>query len=158
MKDEVLIKGRIRLPRLLEKLSSADAAAEFVKDGMTVGMSGFTLAGGAKSVPHAIARRANSDDFKITLLTGASLGNEVDSALTKAGVMARRSPFQTDRTLRDAINRGEVMYFDISLKSDIWNRKHRSSPGSSGLSCQRAGQCAYTAAGCKMNRIFSTFI
>jgi succinyl-CoA:acetate CoA-transferase len=115
MKDEVLIKGRIRLPRLLEKLSSADAAAEFVKDGMTVGMSGFTLAGGAKSVPHAIARRANSDDFKITLLTGASLGNEVDSALTKAGVMARRSPFQTDRTLRDAINRGEVMYFDSHL-------------------------------------------
>lgn len=115
MKDDVLIQRRIRLPRLLEKLTSATAAAEFVKDGMTVGMSGFTLAGGAKSVPHAIAGRAKIEPFKISLLTGASLGNDVNSALTNAGVLSRYSPFQTDRTMRDAINRGDIMYFDSHL-------------------------------------------
>ena len=115
MKDDVLIQRRIRLPKLLEKLTSAAAAAEFIKDGMTVGMSGFTLAGGAKSLPHAIVRRAETEALKITLLTGASPGNEVNSALTNAGVVARYSPFQTDRNMRSAINRGEIMYFDSHL-------------------------------------------
>jgi len=110
-----VIKGRIRMPKLLEKLASADAAAELVKDGMTVGMSGFTLAGGAKSVPLAIAKRAQSNPLKITLLTGASPSNEVNSALTNAGALSRYSPFQTDRTMRAAINQGEIMYFDSHL-------------------------------------------
>ena len=110
-----VFQRRIRLPHLMDKLTSAEAAAEFVKPGMTVGLSGFTLAGVAKSVPHAIARRTDAKDLKLTLLTGASLGNDVDTALTNAGVLARRSPFQTDRTMRDAINRGEIMYFDSHL-------------------------------------------
>ena len=110
-----VLQKRIRLPKLREKVTSAEAAAEYVKDGMTVGMSGFTLAGCVKSVPHAIARKAVGQPLKISLITGASLGNDVDSALTNAGVLARRSPFQTDRTLRNAINRGEVMYVDNHL-------------------------------------------
>ncbi|MEA5097575.1 MAG: succinate CoA transferase [Burkholderiaceae bacterium] len=114
MKDDVFQK-RIRLPQLREKLTSAAAAAEFVKDGMTVGMSGFTLAGGAKKIPYALAERAKTEPFKITLLTGASPSNEVNRALTEAGVLARYSPFQTDRTMRAAINRGDIMYFDSHL-------------------------------------------
>ena len=110
-----VLQKRIRLPELRKKVTSAEAAAEHVKDGMTVGMSGFTLAGCVKSVPHAIARKAATQPLKISLLTGASLGNDVDSALTNAGVLARRSPFQTDRTLRNAINRGEIMYVDNHL-------------------------------------------
>ena len=114
MKDDVLGK-RLRLPKLREKLMSADEAAKFVSAGMTIGMSGFTLAGSAKGVPHAIARRPDARQLKLTLLTGASLGNDVDSALTNAGALYKRSPFQTDRTMRDAINRGEIMYVDAHL-------------------------------------------
>ena len=110
-----VLQKRIRLPELRNKVTSAEAAAEHVKDGMTVGMSGFTLAGCVKSVPHAIAKKAATHPLKISVITGASLGNDVDSALTNAGVMARRSPFQTDRTLRNAINRGEIMYVDNHL-------------------------------------------
>jgi succinyl-CoA:acetate CoA-transferase len=43
---------------------------------MTVGMSGFTRAGDAKVVPLAIAERAKSEQLKITLMTGASLGSD----------------------------------------------------------------------------------
>lgn len=114
MNRDVLQK-RIRLPKLIEKITSADVAAEYVKDGMTVGMGGFTLAGSVKVVPHAIAKKAATNPLKLSVITGASLGNDVDSALTTAGVLARRSPFQTDRTLRSAINRGEVMYIDNHL-------------------------------------------
>jgi len=124
MKDDVF-QRRVRLPQLREKLMSAATAAEFIKEGMTIGMSGFTLAGGAKVVPRAIASRADANQLKLTLLTGASLGNDVDASLTRAGALARRSPFQTDRVMRDAINRGEIMYFDshLSETGELLRRK-----------------------------------
>ena len=78
-------------------------------------VGGFTLAGSVKSVPHAIVKRAATHPLKISVVTGASLGNDVDSAMANAGIMSKRAPFQTDRTLRNAINRGEVMYVDNDL-------------------------------------------
>jgi succinyl-CoA:acetate CoA-transferase len=113
------LNKRVRLPRLREKVTSAAAAAEWVRDGMTVGMSGFTRAGDAKVLPFALADRARHEKLKITLLTGASLGNDVDKTLTEAGVLARRMPFQADPVLREAINRGEVMYIDQHLSETV---------------------------------------
>ncbi|MEC5215208.1 succinyl-CoA:acetate CoA-transferase [Actimicrobium sp. GrIS 1.19] len=110
---------RIRLPLLRERVTSAAAAAALIKDGMSVGMSGFTRAGDAKEVPLALAERARHEPIRITLLTGASLGNNVDKTLTEAGVLARRMPFQADPVLRAAINRGEVMYVDQHLSETV---------------------------------------
>lgn len=98
---------------------SADQAASLIKDGMTIGMSGFTRAGDAKAVPLAMARRARTDPFKITLVTGASLGKDVDRVLTEAHILQRRMPFQSDPTLRAAINRGEVMFIDQHLSEMV---------------------------------------
>lgn len=98
---------------------SADQAANLIKDGMTIGMSGFTRAGDAKAVPLAMARRAQSDPFRITLVTGASLGKDVDRVLTEAHILQRRMPFQSDPTLRAAINRGEVMFIDQHLSETV---------------------------------------
>jgi succinyl-CoA:acetate CoA-transferase len=110
---------RIRLPALRERITTAAEAAALIKDGMTVGMSGFTKSGDAKEVPLAMAERARHSPFQITLMTGASLGNDVDKLLTEAGVMARRLPFQADPVLRAAINRGEVMYVDQHLSETV---------------------------------------
>ena len=52
---------RIRHPGLRAKITSADQAALLVQDGMTVGMSGFTRAGDCKSVPAALAARAECE-------------------------------------------------------------------------------------------------
>ncbi|MFN7024511.1 MAG: acetyl-CoA hydrolase/transferase family protein [Pseudorhizobium sp.] len=114
-----MIADRIRRPALLEKITTADAAAALIKDGMIIGMSGFTKAGDAKAVPIAMAERAKTDPFKITLITGASLGHDVDRILTEAKILARRMPFQADRTLRAAINRGEVMFIDQHLSETV---------------------------------------
>jgi len=114
-----LYEDRIRLPFLRERITSPGLAATWIRDGMTVGMSGFTRAGDAKVVPLALAERARNDRLKITLMTGASLGNEVDKTLTDAGVLARRLPFQADPTLRAAINRGEVMFVDQHLSETV---------------------------------------
>ena len=40
---------RIRLKSLLDKVVTAEEAARFIKNGMTIGMSGFTLAGEARA-------------------------------------------------------------------------------------------------------------
>jgi succinyl-CoA:acetate CoA-transferase len=110
---------RVRLPSLLGKVMSAADAALLIEDGMTVGMSGFTRAGEAKAVPQALAVRAKHSPLKISLMTGASLGNDLDKQLTEAGVLARRMPFQVDSTLRKAINAGEVMFIDQHLSETV---------------------------------------
>lgn len=112
-------ESRIRLPELLSRVTSADAAAECIRDGMVVGMSGFTRAGDAKAVPLALAERARREPLKITLMTGASLGSDIDRTLAEAGAIARRMPFQADPVLRAAINRGEVMFIDHHLSETV---------------------------------------
>ncbi len=112
-------EDRIRMPALRERVTTAAQAASYIHDGMTLGMSGFTRAGDAKVVPMALAERAAHEHLKITLMTGASLGSDVDKTLTEAGVMARRMPFQADPVLRAAINRGEVMYVDQHLSETV---------------------------------------
>ncbi|SPU68134.1 succinate CoA transferase [Brucella neotomae] len=114
-----MLEARIRNSSLRNKVITAEQAASFIKDGMIVGMSGFTRAGDAKAVPVAMAARAATDPFQITLITGASLGHDVDKLLTEAHILSRRMPFQADRTLRSAINRGEVMFIDQHLSETV---------------------------------------
>ncbi|MGU2291634.1 acetyl-CoA hydrolase/transferase family protein [Pseudomonas aeruginosa] len=114
-----MYRDRVRLPSLLDKVMSAAEAADLIQDGMTVGMSGFTRAGEAKAVPQALVMRAKERPLRISLMTGASLGNDLDKQLTEAGVLARRMPFQVDSTLRKAINAGEVMFIDQHLSETV---------------------------------------
>ena len=110
---------RIRRSDLHNNVMSAQQASLFIKDGMTVGMSGFTRAGEAKAVPRALAERVRENPMKINLMTGASLGNDLDKLLTESGALARRMPFQVDSTLRKAINNGEVMFIDQHLSETV---------------------------------------
>lgn len=110
---------RIRNSNLHNKVMSAEQASLFIKDGMTVGMSGFTRAGEAKAVPRALIEQVKKNPIKINLMTGASLGNDLDKLLTEAGILARRMPFQVDSTLRKAINNGEVMFIDQHLSETV---------------------------------------
>jgi succinyl-CoA:acetate CoA-transferase len=106
---------RIRQPALAGKVMSAEQAATFFRNGMTVGMSGFTRAGDAKAMPRALAERARHEELRLTVITGASLGNGSDGLMAEAGLLARRLPFQVDATLRNKINAGEVMFIDQHL-------------------------------------------
>jgi len=113
------IGARCRLSGWESLKRSAEDAAALIKNGMTVGMSGFTRAGEAKAVPVALAERARQEPLSITLMTGASLGNDLDKQLTEAHVLSRRMPFQVDATLRRAINDGEVMFIDQHLSETV---------------------------------------
>lgn len=118
--------NRIRLESLRDKVMSAEEATLFIKDGMVVGSSGFTKAGDSKAVLPALAERAKSEKIKITLMTGASLGHDTDGKLAEAGALSKRMPFQVDRTLRNKINSGEVLFIDqhLSESAELLHNKN----------------------------------
>ena len=114
MTDRILHAG------LRNRRMSDDNAAALIKPGMTVAMSGFTGAGYPKAVPQALAarmERANEagERFRIRVLTGASTAPELDGVLAKARGMELRLPYQSDPTLRERINAGELDYIDMHL-------------------------------------------
>ena len=118
-------EGRIRCPRLEKKIISAAQAALMIKDGMTVAVSGFTPSGCPKAVPEALARQAREGrNVRVTLLSGASTGDEIDTALSEAGVLARRAPYITSSALRGAVNRGETAYQDGHLGEMAQNARY----------------------------------
>lgn len=123
-----MYRDRIGLKSLWGKVVGAEEAAMHIQDGMTVGMSGFTRSGDAKVVPMALAERASEQPLKITLLTGASLGSDIDKVLAEAHVLSRRMPFQADPALRKAINSGEVMFVDQHLSETVEMLRSRQLP------------------------------
>ncbi len=107
---------RIRSEELKSKIKTADEASQFIKDGMTVATSGFTPSGYPKVVPLALAKRAeNGEKLEITVITGASVGDELDGALARSGVLKRRFPYQTNKNSRNGINDGSIKYMDMHL-------------------------------------------
>jgi acetyl-CoA hydrolase len=101
---------------------TADEAAALVQDKDTVGFGGFTAAGACKVIPLAIAARAQAEHaagrpFKLGVITGASTGKSLDGALAAADAIAWRTPYQSDPTLRKAINEGRTQFFDLHLSA-----------------------------------------
>lgn len=107
---------RIRGQKLKEKIMTPYEASLFIQNGMTIATSGFTPSGYPKVTPLALAERAKAGEkLELTLITGASVGPELDEALTNSGVLVRRYPYQTNETCRNAINSGKVKYADMHL-------------------------------------------
>ena len=109
------ITDRIENRELQKLVRTPEEAAALIKPGMTIGTSGFTSAGYPKAVPLALAERIKKEKFKINLWTGASVGPELDGALSAVNGIAQRLPYQTNSTLRQQINAGDVQYEDLHL-------------------------------------------
>lgn len=104
------------------KYLSAEQAAALINDGDTIGFSGFTPAGAAKAIPTALAARAAAEHeagrpFKVGVVTGASTGDSLDGQLARAEATAWRTPYQSNKFLRKAINSGQTRFFDMHLSS-----------------------------------------
>lgn len=102
-------------------LTAAEAAA-LIKHDDNVGFSGFTHAGCPKVVSVALAGRARAEHaagrpFQIGMFTGASTGDSIDGQLARARAIKFRTPYQTNKDLRAAINAGEIKYYDLHLST-----------------------------------------
>ena len=102
---------------------SAKEAAALINHNDNVGFSGFTHAGCPKVVPVEIAKKAQEEHekgnpFKIGIFTGASTGDAIDGNLARANAVKFRTPYQTNKDMRNAINNVEhdpIVYFDMHL-------------------------------------------
>ena len=102
------------------KFITAEEAASFVQHDYNVGFSGFTPAGCPKSIPEAIANRAmeehaKGNPFQIGMFTGASTGDRLDGALARANAVKFRTPYQSNKDLRSALNAHKAQYYDLHL-------------------------------------------
>lgn len=101
-------------------LLTPEDAASIINNNDMVAFSGFTAAGSPKVVPIALAQRANAlhakgENFAIRLITGASVGAQVDDELATANCVKWRAPYQSASVMRKAINNNEVEFIDMHL-------------------------------------------
>ena len=99
---------------------TAMEAARLIKNGDTLGLSGFTPAGAPKAVTRELAAIAEEEhaagrEFKVNLLTGASTGDSTDGILARNKAIGFRAPYTTNADFRKAVNAGEINYTDLHL-------------------------------------------
>ena len=105
----------IRKASLLKFVAPVDQAAVIIRDGMTVAMSGYAMAGYPKAVVDELVRRQkNGEALSIHLITGANVP-ELDEKLGEARVIGRRTPMCASRGLASQINDGSVHYFEQQM-------------------------------------------
>ena len=111
---------RVHNKDLKNRITYATDAAELIKSGYKVGMSGFTGSGYPKLVPQALAEHilrehSKGGKFRIVVMTGASTSSELDGALAMVDGIELRMPYNSDPIAREKINFGKMEYFDFHL-------------------------------------------
>lgn len=119
-RSETMRGQRVRNKALREKITYATDAAELIKNGYKVGMSGFTGSGYPKLVPQALAEHilrehSKGGKFRISVMTGASTSSELDGVLAMVDGIELRMPYNSDPIAREKINYGKMEYFDFHL-------------------------------------------
>ncbi|MEG1643546.1 MAG: CoA-transferase, partial [Bacteroidales bacterium] len=102
------------------KFISAEEATSYINDGAKIGFGGFTASGTPKVVSTALAKKAEAEHqagrpFKVSIFTGASSSDMLDGALARAKAIKSRTPYQSNKSSREGINKDEIQYFDMHL-------------------------------------------
>jgi succinyl-CoA:acetate CoA-transferase len=97
-------------------VTDAATAAAVVSDEATVAVSGFGSVGYPKAVPSALATAATEGrPLALTVVSGGSVGPELDTELVEAGAVARRYPYQATDAARTAANERRVAFADRGI-------------------------------------------
>jgi len=103
--------------RLVGDLPVQDAesvAADVPADGDLL-VSGFGSVGYPKAVPMALAD--SERDLELTVVSGGSVGAEIDVDLVEANAIARRFPYQARSPAREAVNNGGMEFHDRNIST-----------------------------------------
>lgn len=93
----------------------AETAAGRIEVDATVLVSGFGSVGYPKAVPLALAD--DDRNLSLTVVSGGSVGEEIDAALVEADAIARRYPYQARPPARRACNDGTIAFSDRHIGS-----------------------------------------
>lgn len=106
---------RIKKISLQKLLVPAEVAAAAIKDGMTVAMSGYAMAGYPKAVPEELVKRKQSgENLSINLITGANVP-WLDEKLGADNIVSRRVPMCAGRILATQANEGTLRYVEQQM-------------------------------------------
>ncbi len=105
---------------MIYNVVTAQEAASLIKNNDILGIGGFSSVGTPKVVPAALVEYAKSQhiqdkEFKVGLITGGATGNTIDGALAQENAVLFRTPFQSNKDMRTAINEKKIAYFDLHL-------------------------------------------
>ncbi len=109
------LKERVECPQLLKKLMPVEEAVKLVHHRNTLAISGFTKSGEPKTFLPALARHLakNAPETRLTLLSGASLSDDVEGPL--APFIGRRGPYMSSPVSRKLIHQGAMDFADVHL-------------------------------------------
>ncbi len=97
------------------RISTAEEAAASIRDGMTVAMRGYAMAGYPKAVVEAVVQRKQSgEDLSFELITGANVP-WLDETLGAEELITRRTPMVASRTLAAQANSGSLRYVEQQM-------------------------------------------
>lgn len=95
--------------------ATSQEAAGLIKDGMTVAMSGWAMAGYPKAVvEELVLRKQGGENLLINLITGANVP-WLDEKLGAESLIARRAPMIASRTLAAQANSGALRYVEQQM-------------------------------------------
>ena len=117
------LEKRIRDKSLLSKVTTTDKViplfAETEKRRLNLGLSGFTPVGYPKTLTADLADHVEKNNLQgkwvFNFYTGASIGAEVEDRWTELGMIDKRWPYQTSKSMKNAINSGQVKMGDKHL-------------------------------------------
>jgi succinyl-CoA:acetate CoA-transferase len=102
-------------PSLKNRVVSEAKASEAIKDGMTVAMSGYAMAGYPKAIPaELIRRKKEGQNLSINLITGANVP-WLDENLGSAEIISRRVPMCANKVLSSQVNSHKVSYVEQQM-------------------------------------------
>jgi succinyl-CoA:acetate CoA-transferase len=103
--------------RLAGDLPVVDAAtaADGIGTEDTVLVSGFGSVGYPKAVPLALAE--DDRDLTLTVVSGGSVGGEIDVDMVEADAIARRYPYQARPPAREAVNDETIAFSDRHIST-----------------------------------------
>jgi succinyl-CoA:acetate CoA-transferase len=100
---------------LKSRISTAEQAATSIRDGMTVAMSGYAMAGYPKAVVETLVQRKQSGEaLSFELITGANVP-WLDETLGAEKLVTRRAPMVASRTLAAQANAGSLRYVEQQM-------------------------------------------
>jgi succinyl-CoA:acetate CoA-transferase len=103
------LKAADRIQDGVSRIDVESAAETIPADGV-VAVSGFGSVGYPKAVPEALA--ADGRELALSVISGGSVGDEIDTALVEADAVARRYPYQARTAARNAVNEGRIEFQD----------------------------------------------
>jgi len=102
--------------QLRSKIAQPAEASLLIQNGMTVAMGGVTASGYPKLIPaELIKRKMAGEDLQINLISGSSVGPEIDEAMSTTDIIRWRAPLTDSRMLAKRANMGQVSYVEQQM-------------------------------------------